>query len=124
MKLVDVKCIMCGTVREEMVDNSVAFGDVIKGADDTGAYLDELPLKCSHCKQGAGFTVLVSCCPVRTPMNSASFLDGYRDQGHKFNHQCRINETDTAAERAFQQGSYEESFKLKAQVKELAKHTS
>lgn len=66
MKLMNIRCTVCGHTYEDFVDNVLGFGD-------------EVPDACPEC--GGTAVVAPHACDVRTPMNSKSFLDGHRDDG-------------------------------------------
>lgn len=66
MKLMNLKCRACGHEFEDFVHNECNFGDLMANL-------------CPKCHGDA--VILVHACDVRTPMNSASFLDGHRDDG-------------------------------------------
>jgi hypothetical protein len=67
MKMVNAVCPKCGHKFEAMVSSLFSWGD-------------DIAEECEEC--GHPITTIVpSCCPVRTPNNSVSFIDGHRDDG-------------------------------------------
>lgn len=105
MKLRDVECTGCGCFWEDFVDSGKVTGDAADVA-------------CPLC----GFitaTVVLACAPnVRTPNNSATFLDGHRDDGGRMKH---ASET-LKAQSAFEAAKYQGKGDVKETYKALMEH--
>lgn len=91
MKLMDVKCCECGCEMEELVANDTPIG----------SFVDWF---CPACNKQMPGEVLPCFCGVRTPNNSASFLDGHRTGGDSLEHRLRVLRAETARDNAKYKG--------------------
>ena len=75
-KILSFKCDACNFEEDRLTDVLTRFGD----HDFTACP------KCQHDVMRAQ----PSCCPVRTPMNSVSFIDGHPDRGDNGRHAATV----------------------------------
>ena len=94
MKMFLFRCAGCGHEEERLVENDCKFGDA-----DTAA-------ACAACALCYPLAV-PCCCPVRTPLNSASFVDCHPDRGDggRFEAARKTSMLETAVHKAEKQCS-------------------
>lgn len=105
-RLMDCQCRDCGYVAEVFTSAPIG-GDTVVDV-------------CEGCGRHAALYVVLPCAPsVRTPMNSASYLDGHPDPHVAF--QQKVLRAETVAARAKQQGDHVEAVKAFREVRDMNK---